>query len=85
MEKTELDRSRPFGTIYGLAKVEDSPLVYEQDGVHFGPDGNPLEKWSTPEKIAAEGRLALKRKAKEAALAAKREERERIRKLLEER
>lgn len=77
MEK--LDRERPFGRIYGQPGLE-----YEQDGIHFGPNGEVIEKWSTPEKIDGERKLALKRKAREAALAEKREQREIRRKLIEE-
>lgn len=81
MEK--LDRDRPYGTIYGR-DVDKDIMAYEQDGIHFGPDGQMVEKWSSPEKIEGERKLALKRKAKEAALAEKREQREIRRKLIEE-
>ena len=77
MEK--LDLERPYGTVYGDAKY-----AHEQDGIFFAADGSVVEKWSTPEKIEGERRLAIKRKAKEAALALKREQREIRRKLIEE-
>ena len=77
MEK--LDYEQPYGIIYG-----HPGLGFEQNGVHFGPNGELIERWSTLEKISGERVQALKRKAKEQALAVKREEREKRRKLLEE-
>lgn len=79
MDKKEFDRTRDFGTIYG-----EPGLGYEQDGVLYAPDYKAVEEWSTPEKIAQEKRQAQTRKAREAALAAKREAREKLRILKEE-
>jgi len=80
MEKVEkLDRTRPYGTIYG-----NPGWGFEQDGVHYSPDGKMIEKWSTPEAIQAEAALAAKRKALEARLALAREAKERKRREKEE-
>lgn len=81
MEK--FDHTRPYGTIYGR-DIDKAILAYEQDGVHYSPDGQVVEKWSSPEKIEGERKLALKRKAREALLAEKREMKEIRRKLIEE-
>lgn len=78
MEKS-FDRTREFGTVYG-----DSKYAYEQDGVLYSADFSPVELWSTAEKIALERKQAQTRKAREAALAARREEREKKRRIQEE-
>ena len=79
MEKT-FDRTRDYGTVYGEAKY-----AYEQDGVLYSPDLKPVESWSSPEKIEQERRQAQTRKAREAALEAKRQEREKRRLITEDR
>ena len=80
MEKVEkLDRTKPYGLIYG-----QPGLAYEQDGIHYDPEGKVVEKWSSPERIAQERVQAQKRKAREEALAAAREQKEIRRKLIEE-
>ena len=45
-----LDKSRPYGTVYGSS---DGSVFY-QDGVSFGPDGVPIgEVLKAPEPAAA--------------------------------
>lgn len=78
MEKVELDLTRPFGVIYG-----DPKYAYEQDGLHFKPDGT-ADRWCTPEQIAKEAALALKRKQKELKVAQIREAAQARKKLLED-
>jgi hypothetical protein len=79
LEKARLDRSRDYGLVYGEPKYH-----YEQDGVYFGPDGEPVEQWSSLDKIQQERALAEKRKAKEDALARRRYEAQARKKSLEE-
>ena len=78
MEKQELDRERPFGVIYG-----DPKFVYEQDGLHFKPDGS-AERWCTSDQIAKEAISAQKRRQKEAKAAEIRAASQARRKLLED-
>lgn len=75
----KLDLTKPHGTVYGEPR-----FAYEQDGIYYGPDGSVIEKWSTPEKIAGERALALKRKQREETIALRREERDKRRRALEE-
>jgi hypothetical protein len=60
LEKTKLDKTRDYGLIYG-----DPRFSYEQDGIHYGPDEQAVEQWSTLDKIAQERALALRRKKRE--------------------
>lgn len=81
MDKT-FDRTRDYGTIYGDTEKH---RAYEQDGSFYTADYRLVEDWSSPEKIEQERKQAQTRKAREAALAARREERDRRRKLEEDR
>lgn len=68
LEKHKFDKNRPFGIVYGVPGI-----AFEQDGVHYSGSETPVEEWSSPEKIAAEAKLAAKRLEREAKLADQRE------------
>lgn len=80
MEKS-FDSTRDYGTIYGDTEKH---RAYEQDGTFYSADFRVIEDWSSLEKIAQEKKQAQTRKAREAALAARREAREKARILKEE-
>lgn len=44
---TSLDRTKPFGTIFG----DEAGRMYEQDGAYFLGDGSP---WQAPEAAAGD-------------------------------
>jgi hypothetical protein len=72
--ETKLDKSRPYGVIVG-----DPRIQFEQDGVHFGPDEKPVERWTTLDMLANERRIRETQIAKERRLAIQRAARERDR------
>jgi len=75
-----LDTERPYGTVYG-----DACISHEQDGVHYQPNGEPLEEWTTAEKLANEAVIREKQRIKEAQLARQRAIAEQRKRLLEDR
>lgn len=52
----KFDRTRSYGTVIG-----DPEIAFEQDGVHFKSDETPVERWLTPQAIANERVLHMKR------------------------
>ena len=67
-EKAKLDRTRPFGLVYG------SPgIAFEQDGVHFSGNEKPVEQWTTAEQLEMERVNRQKRLEREAILAQRRQ------------
>jgi hypothetical protein len=76
----KLDTERSFGIVYGSDKIS-----HEQDGVHFGPTGETVEQWTTPEKLANEQAIREKQRIKEVQLARQRAIAEQRKRLLEDR
>jgi hypothetical protein len=83
MEQTKLNRKldtdRPYGIVYG-----HSDISHEQDGVHFKPNGQPLEQWASPEDLAAASLVREKQKRKEDQAAKARARSEMVKRLLED-
>lgn len=76
--KPRLDFTRPYGIVVG-----DPKLAFEQDGLHFGFDHKPIERWSTPENLANEKLVRQRQQQKEAKIAMRRAVNERNRILKE--
>lgn len=77
--ENRLDKERPYGLVMGDPKIR-----FEQGGVHFGHDERPLDRWATPEQLLNEQVIREKQRAKEKALAIRRQNAEIRRKLLED-
>lgn len=64
LEKSRLDKNRPYGIVYGTPGI-----AFEQDGVHYSGNEQPVEQWTTAENLDNERAIAQKRLAREAQLA----------------